>query len=541
MTGNMLVTATPPTPNGELHLGHLSGPYLAADVFARHQNQLGTTVAHLTGIDDHQSYTEARAVRDGTTAAHVADLYGERIARAWSDSGIRLDAVGRPRAMPLHRELTRRIFAELHERGDIVARTRPLPYCVPCDRWTYEAYVAGACPHCASQSGGNSCESCGKSNDCADLVDPRCTICGTPCEIRSCERLYMPLERHRAALERFWGETSMNGHLTALCQSLSADGLPEIAVTHPADWGIEAPVEGFTEQRIYVWFEMAAGYLACAAELGDWRAWWTGDAQVVQFFGYDNGFFHAVLFPAIFSAWNPAITLPKALVSNEFYRLDGLKFSTSRKHAIWLLDALERTPADHLRLFLCWDRPAAAQTSFTQESFDSFLHGDLLPRWHGWLTGLARRAATAGAAPADPTGSEPEPAAAAHLRARTRQLLELAGEAYALPGFSPRSAISLLDLLVREAAEAGQDSDHQSGVPGLKDAHAQSVSAQLSAAAALAVGLHPVAPAMAQQLWAALRLPGDVADVPWERALGGIDVPAGAGDLDTGCALFAPR
>jgi len=538
VTGNILVTATPPTPNGELHLGHLSGPYLAADVFASHQRRSGTTVTHLSGIDDHQSYTEARAVREGTTAAQVADHYGERIVRAWADSGIRLDVVGRPRVMPLHLELTRRIFAELYERGDIVARTRPLPYCVPCNRWAYEAYVSGGCPYCCSQSGGNSCESCGRSNDCADLIEPRCTICGTECETRSCERLYMPLERHRKALEEFWGDTAMNGHLIALCRSLSDDGLPEIAVTHPADWGIEAPVEGFTDQRIYVWFEMAAGYLAGAGELGDWRAWWTGDAQVVQFFGYDNGFFHAVLFPAIFSAWDPAITLPKALVSNEFYRLDGLKFSTSRQHAIWLLDALDRTPADHLRLFLCWDRPAAAQTSFTQEAFDSFLHGDLLPRWHGWLKDLAHRARTAGTAAADPT---PEPAAAERLRTRTRRLLELVGEAYSLPGFAPRSAIALLDLLVREAAEAGQDCDHLAVVPGLAGAHARGVSAQLSAAAALAAGLCPIAPAMAQQLWAALQLPGDVADVPWDRALDGIGVPAGTGDLSTACALFAPR
>lgn len=538
MTGNMLVTATPPTPNGELHLGHLSGPYLAADVFARHQRRSGTTVAHLSGIDDHQSYTEARAVREGTTAAHVADRYGERIVRAWADSGIRLDVVARPRALPPHRELTRRIFAELHERGDIIARTRPLPYCVPCDRWAYEAYVSGGCPYCASQSGGNSCESCGRSNDCADLIDPRCTICGTECETRPCERLYMPLERHRKALEEFWGDTEMNGHLTALCRTLSDEGLPEIAVTHPADWGIEAPVEGFTDQRIYVWFEMAAGYLAGAGELGDWRAWWTGDARVVQFFGYDNGFFHAVLFPAIFSAWDPEITLPRALVSNEFYRLDGLKFSTSRQHAIWVLDALDRTAADHLRLYLCWDRPAAAQTSFTQEAFDSFLHGDLLPRWHGWLQDLGRRARATDTAAAPPA---PEPAAAEGLRTRTRRLLELAGEAYSLPGFAPRSAIALLDLLVREAAEAGQDGDHLAGVPGLAGTRARAVSAQLSAAAALAVGLYPIAPTMAQQLWTALQLPGDVSDVPWDRALDGIEVPAGTGDLSTACALFAPR
>ncbi|MFI9318409.1 class I tRNA ligase family protein [Kitasatospora aureofaciens] len=540
---NVLVTATPPTPNGELHLGHLSGPYLAGDVYRRHQARSGTPVAYLSGIDDHQSYTEARAVRDGHTAEHVADHYGERIERAWADTAIGFDLIGHPRRSSRHAELTREVFSALHERGDIVARTRPLPYCSTCDRWAYEAYVTGACPHCGTASCGNACEVCGLPNDCANLADPHCTICGDPCELRDCERLYLQLEPQRKTLELFWEQVRMGGHLRALCHRIADGGLPEIAVSHPADWGLTVPVPGFTEQRIYVWFEMATGYLAAAEELERLRPGsdtWRGGGRTVQFFGYDNGWFHAVLFPAVMKAYDPEVTLPAAFVSNEFYRLDGLKFSTSRRHAIWLLDALRDVPADHLRLHLCWDRPSATQTSFTWSRFTTFLRDDLLARWYGWLADLGRRRAAAANRPGEPDGAwPPGPLApsAAGLRERSADTLRRIDAAYSAEEFSPQRALQLLDQLVRDAAELGDHHEHLRGLDGLHAEFVAGVHAELAAAAALATGLYPIAPTMAQQLWSALGLPGAVAEHDWHEA---VAVPLAASELAAACPLFDP-
>ncbi|MFD0883334.1 class I tRNA ligase family protein [Streptosporangium algeriense] len=548
-----LVTATPPTPNGELHLGHLSGPYLAGDIFSRHQRRLSGSVTYLTGIDDNQSYTELRALRDGRSPQETADHFGDRIERGWRDAGIHFDLIARPRLSPHHREFTRAIFQDLYDKGHILPRTRPLPYCDSCDRWAFEAFVVGSCPHCGTRACGNACEVCGRPNDCADLGDPHCTLCGSACVPRDCTRLYLPLEHHRPVLESFWREVGMNGHLTALCDDMQTAGLPEIAVSHPADWGVEVPVEGFSDHRVYVWFEMAAGYLAATQEhldrngAGRWQDVWHSGERIVQFFGFDNGYFHAVLFPAVMSAHDPRITLPNTFVSNEFYRLDGEKFSTSRQHAIWLLDALRDTPADHLRIHLSWTRPSTRQTSFTRQDFAAHLHGDRLPRWYGWLEDLTRRAEQANAeqanAPQEAVQDDDDRRGNTGrlLRARVADVLHLVDTAYSAEEFSPRTVLDLLDMIVDDAQEAGRDGDHLLGRPGLREAYLDCVAAQLSAAAAFAVGLHPIAPQMAQQIWSALELAGSVESLPWEDALSGVTVPNKVGNLAHACTLFIPE
>jgi methionyl-tRNA synthetase len=532
-----LVTATPPTPNGALHLGHLSGPYLAGDILTRHLRRTGADVVHLTGIDDHQSYTALRATRDGTTPQHVADAFGDAIERGWAGAGIDYDLTVRPRVSPVHRDLVREVFLSLWRAGHIVARTTPLPYCVPCDGWAFEAYVVGTCPHCGADSCGNACEVCGEPNDCADLGAPRCNVCGTPCEPRECERLYLPLEPHRDLLTRLHGQVGMNGHLDALARRMLR-ALPEIAVSHPADWGIEVPVDGFTDQRIYVWFEMAAGYLAAArqwAANGPDRAdAWATDRTIVQCFGYDNGYFHLLLFPAIMAAYAPDTALPSAFISNEFYRLDGQKFSTSRRHAIWLLDALDEHPADHLRLYLSMTRPVADQASFTRAGFEAAIHGDLLPRWSAWLAALARRASRVPATGADPW--EPDHP----LTRRLPGLVSLVDDALGVAGFSPRLAVAATDLIAREAAEWGGDTDHLYGVPGAGDAYARAVAAELDAAATFAACLVPVAPAMARQLWLGLGLPGTVEDLPWSQVRAGLRLDSKIENLVAACPLFHP-
>ena len=498
-----LATATPPTPNGDLHLGHLSGPYLALDVFSRHLRRCGVDVVAMTGVDDHQSYTALRANADGCTPAETALHFGDRIVEAWRAFGVAFDVVGRPNRSREHHELTQEIFRALVARGDIVPRVRPLPYCTGCERWAFEAYVTGGCPHCGASSGGNACEVCGRPNDCADLVDPRCTRCHGPCDLRDCERLYLPLAPHLDRLRALWDRVAMNGHLTALCAEMVADGLPEIAVSHPDDWGIPVPVDGFTDQRIYVWFEMAAGYLAAGDGV------WSGGRRVVQFFGFDNGWFHAVLFPVVMAAYDPRVPLPTAFLCNEFYRLDGAKFSTSRQHAIWMLDVLDSVHPDHLRLYLSWDRPATSGTNFTWARFQERLDGDLLPRWREWLIGLGRRCRL----PAPPSRVSSSGCAVSttslyrdveELRERTRHTMATVGRAYGLSDFSPRAALRSLDDLVQFAAETGNDREHAAGEPGLHDAFTAGVDAELVAAAVLATGLYPIAPEMAQQLWTAL-------------------------------------
>ena len=344
MTDPVWITATPPTPNGDLHLGHMAGPYVAADVMRRYLIAEDVPVLMTTGMDDHQSYVPAQGRREGWSGLKVADTYGQRITDAWREAGVRFDRVVEPRETPGYADFVQAFFRKLHDSGFIEPRTRPLPYCASCDRWLYEAHVNGGCPHCGAPSGGNACEACARPNDCGNLSDARCNACGAQADLREQTRLYLPLAPFAERLEAFWARTPMPPHLRAVCRAMAADGLPEIAVSHPTDWGVPVPVEGFTDQRIYVWFEMAPGYLLEYDPRAPRPA--TGP---IQFFGFDNGYFHAVLHPALYMAWDDRLPLASAFVVNELYLLEGIKFSTSRRHAVWAVDGLREVGVDAVR------------------------------------------------------------------------------------------------------------------------------------------------------------------------------------------------
>lgn len=396
----LLVTATPPTPNGSLHLGHVSGPYLAADAYVRSERKRGREVFLISGIDDYQTYTDVRARQSDSTAAEVADLYGTRIQESWRRAAVRFDVVGQPRSDARHRQLVQAAFTTLRESRTIVPRTRALPWCENCGSWLFEAYVRGQCPHCDAPSGGNACEVCGRPNDCRDLRAPTCATCGRPAELRECERLYLVLDEMQDDLKKFWARATMPSHLQRLVFEMLHDGLPEISVSHPSRWGITVPNGEYPDHTIYVWFEMALGYLAAAARLpvaeADWTSVWKNhDWEIEQFFGYDNGYFHTVLFPAIYMAFDEEIRLPTRFQTNEFLRLREDKFSTSRNHAIWMDEYVEPddyVARDSLRVYLASIRPEARQTSFVECDFRQYLTGGLPAIVVDWIAGFADRA-----------------------------------------------------------------------------------------------------------------------------------------------------
>ncbi|MEU7718888.1 class I tRNA ligase family protein [Streptomyces tibetensis] len=491
------ITATPPTPNGELHVGHLAGPYLGADVLRRFTLAERERVLMTSGLDDHQSYVAVRGELDGLTGEEVADLNGERITRGWELAGADFDRLVAPRRDPGYAEFVQAFFQKLYDNGVLVPRTRPLPYCVPCDRWLYEAYVTGGCPHCGSSSNGNACEPCGRPNDCGDLVDPHCVVCGAAAELRPQTRLYLPLAPFADRLARFWRDTPMPPHLRALCERMLGDGMPEIAVSHPSGWGVPVTVPGFEDQRTFVWFEMAPGYLLqCDPDSA------RPSVGPVQFFGFDNGYFHAVLFPALFMAWDPEMPLARAFVVNEFYRLEGKKFSTSRRHAVWALEALKEGGADALRFHVLRDRPNGRQTNFSRSDLvRARRHLDSV--WNDWLKRLveAVRVETGGVAPAQrPAGADGWEL----LEARLVRLCDELREAYSVEGFDTRRAVALLDEVVCCGADFGHVHRHERERPAGRDAYRAALSGELAVASALAAWAAPIVPMGAARLSEAL-------------------------------------
>ncbi|MEA2694497.1 MAG: methionyl-tRNA synthetase [Acidobacteriota bacterium] len=508
------ITATPPTPNGDLHVGHLSGPYLGADIYKRYLGMRGIEALYLTGADDHQSYVPLKGHRTGESPRQVADHFADEIEATFKEARIAVDHFARPKASPHHLPQVQELFTALWEKGALVAREAPTLWCESCRKYLFEAHVSGGCPHCGAGSDGNACEQCGWPNDCVNLVDPLCKYCGGPPTTRAVRRLYFPLAPYAADLKRFYGEVKMSDHLRTLCVQMLAKGLPEIAVSHPADWGIPVPFPGFEGQSIYVWLEMAPGFLAATQELldrrggGSWREGWQAeDQKLVQFFGFDNGYFHAVLFPALFLAYDPGIRLARAFVTNEFLRLDGAKFSTSRGHAIWGKELLARVPADVARFYLAWSGPEREQTNFTLAAMDETVARELVGGWQAWLGELGVKVGEefGGIAPASGAWTENHEDFFLSLT----QLAAEVGKAYEAESFSPQRAVRLLSELVRQARRFGEGEKHWGRFEAGREEWRNAIALELAAARALALLAAPVLPDFSLRLWQALGHPLD--------------------------------
>ncbi|HEY0020859.1 MAG TPA: class I tRNA ligase family protein [Longimicrobium sp.] len=517
-----LVVAPPPTPNGDLHLGHLSGPYLRADIYARALRMDGVDTLYITGIDDHQSYVAMKGERIGASPAETADLFGQTITRTLAAARIEPDLIGFPRASPHHITLARTFLHRLHADGKLVLRDAPALFCETCDEFLFEAFVSGGCPHCGTPTGGNACEVCGRPNDCADLVAPQCNRCQAAPSVRSYPRLYFPLARHEERLREYWSTVQMGPHLKSLIDRMLAAGLPDVAVTHFSRWGIPADLPGLEGQRIYVWFEMAAGHVAatrdvCEAQgrVDGWEAFWKSpDTEIVEFMGFDNGYFYSVLFPAIYFAFDGGMRAPSAFITNEFYRLEGLKFSTSRGHAVWGTEFLARIPADPVRFYLAYSGPETEQTDFTFAEFAASVRSELVRAWQGWLAELAVRIGS------DAEGRAP----AAEPRSREQQafideIREVAGSAlaaYTAEAFSPQAVARALAELVRRTRRFAASQEHWRGIDARREERRAGIALELAAAQTLALLVAPLMPGFASALWRDLGNPGRIEDQRWE-------------------------
>lgn len=518
--GKTLVIPVPPTSNGDLHVGHLSGPYIAADILRRYRILRGGHAWYATGSDDHQIYVEYRGRQEGRSPSDIATSYGDAIGETLAAAGIRLDSYLRTRWSDNHRELVREMVAVLHRRGLLEERVDESPWCETCDRYLFESYISGRCPHCGSGTGGNICEECGRPNDCVDIVDAVCNVCGSAPGRRMLRRLYFPLQPHAARLAEHWAGIVMHPHVRTMCERLLTDGLPDVPVAHYCGWGIPVPIPGYEDQRIAAWFEMNAFYLMLAEGVDgkSWRDHWCGgDTEIVQFHGFDNSFYLAAMLPAVLSAYDPSIRLPASVV-NEFYRLEGAKFSTSRRHAVWGRELLARYPSDVVRFHLACDRPELTRTNFTLPALRETVERELAGLWQPWLSEVFENLA-------GEFGSV-VPATGLWLREHHRfydDLRAIGGEIAAAcepDDFSPQRMTRKLRELVRLAAEFSAGQRHWRGVAGRGDERRTAVALELAAAKALAIWASPVMPEFGAVLWRDLGFDQDISPLRWE------DVPA---------------
>jgi methionyl-tRNA synthetase len=387
-----IVTASPPTPNGDLHLGHLAGPYLASDVYHRYLEARGRDVVYASYSDDNQSYVVTTAERLGKPPEDVACFFTAQIFETLAMAGIHMDwyeGTGQP-----HRTFTSRFLAELFDRGVLVAKEKEFYFNTRTKKYLFEAYLSGHCPECFAATKAGICETCGHPNNFCEILDPHATLDpDAPLERRPITVVVLELERLRDRFQAYYADkwTTWRPHILRLVRECLERPLPDCPITYPHDWGIKAPFRGFEDQVINAWPELLTGLIVAtgrAAQLsgrtelldGIWRA--AAAPKVVQFFGYDNSFFYTFVHLGLLLAYEGHYALPSVMLINEFFELDNSKFSTSNNHVIWARELLSKYGGDAVRFDLAWTSPQFQKSNFTVADMDRILSTQLYEPWN---------------------------------------------------------------------------------------------------------------------------------------------------------------
>ncbi|MEO0021329.1 MAG: methionine--tRNA ligase [candidate division WOR-3 bacterium] len=381
----LLVTSALPYANGEIHLGHLAGAYLPADIYVKYHRLKGTDVIFICGSDEHGVPITIAAQRAGISPKELVDHYHPLIKQSFEKFGIEFDNYSRT-SLSLHYRTVQDFFLQIYRRGFITPKTTSQLYCPRCKMFLADRYVEGACPSCGNnEARGDQCEQCGKWLEPFELIDPRCKVCGMTPERRETVHWFFRLSQFETNL-RTWlaSKTHWKPNVMRFCEGWLKRGLVDRPITRDLSWGVPVPLPEAAGKVFYVWFDAPIGYISATQDWAEslgrpdlWKDYWFNpQTKLVHFIGKDNIVFHAIVWPAMLMAHDEFI-LPSEIPANEFLNLEGAKLSTSRNRAIWLSDYLSQYPPDPLRYALAINLPENRDVDFTWADFHSRNNNEL--------------------------------------------------------------------------------------------------------------------------------------------------------------------
>ncbi len=382
------ITAALPYTNGPVHIGHLAGVYVPADIYARFQRLQGRDVAFVCGSDEHGVPITIKAKKEGITPQQVVDKYHAIIKKSFKDFGISFDNYSRTSAK-IHHDTASDFFKKLYDDGKFIEEVTEQFYDAEANQFLADRFVVGTCPKCGfEESYGDQCENCGTSHNATDLINPKSAITGATPSLKETKHWFLPLDQYEPWLKEWIIEGHKKDWKTNVygqCKSWIDDGLRPRAVTRDLDWGIPVPVEGAEGKVLYVWFDAPIGYISATKEWAaregkDWEPYWkSDDTKLLHFIGKDNIVFHCIIFPSMLKA-DGSYIVPDNVPANEFLNLEGNKISTSKNWAVWLHEYLEEFPnqQDVLRYTLTANAPETKDNDFTWSDFQARNNNELV-------------------------------------------------------------------------------------------------------------------------------------------------------------------
>jgi methionyl-tRNA synthetase len=518
----ILVTAALPYANGPIHLGHLAGAYIPADIFVRYQRLQHRDILFICGSDEHGVPITITADKEGVSPQVIVDRFHAMNAASFADLGISFDNYSRT-SLPLHHETSKEFFLDLYSKKILKEKQDRQLYCEVNKMFLADRYVEGTCPVCGYESArGDQCENCGTWLDVIELINPKCKLCGATPVVRSTTHFYLPLGDFQSRLEHYIrSHTEWKDNVIRYCESWFKDTLQDRAVTRDLNWGVPVPLENFPHKVLYVWFDAVLGYISSTKEWAGrtsdpekWKKYWMDDGtQYIAFIGKDNVVFHCIVFPAMLMA-KGGYVLPDNVPANEFLNLEGGKFSKSRNNAIYVKDFLATFEPDLLRYAITANLPETRDSDFYWKDFQAKSNNELADIYGNFVNRTIAFTEKNFAALVPASGN---------LNDRDREILAVLKKTPAKVGalfekFKFREGTAEVMNLSRAANKYFNDSEPWKTVKSDPGQCATTVNICLQIVRSLAVLFAPIVPFSSKKIWNMIGITTPLSEEQWNNA-----------------------